>query len=45
MARNQVNLTAPGAYAELQRIAARLGYVQKGGPQAGQGSVQPVFRR
>lgn len=43
MTRNQVNLKQPGAYAELQRIAARLGYLQSAGPRAGEGSVTKMM--
>ena len=43
MTRNQVNLTQPGAYAELQRIAARLGFLQTHGPRAGEGSVAKMM--
>lgn len=43
MTRNQVNLKAPGAYAELQRLAKSLGFVQTGGPRAGEGSVAKMM--
>lgn len=43
MTRNQVNLTQPGAYTELQRIAVRLGYYQTHGPRAGEGSVTKMM--
>lgn len=37
MKRSQINLK-PDVYAAIAKIAATLGYVQRGGPRAGEGS-------
>lgn len=44
MPRIQINLNDAVAYGELQRMAYELGYIQRGGPRSGDGSVVKMLQ-